>query len=229
MGIKEKAPIYKRLGFWVIVGIVGFFVLPAALPRQEGETAGNTFFGFYVLALLALIVFYFINRKIQKKRLAKYLAAEADAVQQERIETLRLNGVQPVTADKALLASGESAYFSSLGTLYEMKTVSMRHGGAAVRVRVAKGVSVGMGGARSIPETQLVALSEGELVITNKRVLFAGRAKGFDAPISRIINVEYYADAVLMNLSGREKPYAVKIRPSEVPIFQETFTQVRAM
>lgn len=225
-------PIYKRLGFWLLLAFTLCALFAASAPKTpEGKPSpdGALATVLAMLLLIALMVNHlyrkWASRRQAKARKASAAAADA-AAQAAALDHIITNGISPITTDRLLPRNDEKAYFSAPGVLYETKTVSIRHGGVSARVRVANGVSVSMGGGRSTPESKMVAVAQGELIATNIRVVFAGSGKSFDTPISKIINVEYFDDGVLINVSNRQTSLFVGLTRHNVTLFQEVFKQI---
>lgn len=113
-----------------------------------------------------------------------------------------------------LLKRGELAYWLEVGEWVEEKVVRRRYEGGSqgVSIRVMKGVSFRVGAHRGqyVSDTGLVAVSRGELILTNKRVYFAGNRKSFSVPISDLAQIEFLSDAVIIFEEGREKSRMVR-------------------
>ncbi|MFY3127602.1 hypothetical protein ACOTGA_23410 [Achromobacter xylosoxidans] len=221
-------PFYKRLGFWLLLAFALCALFAAGAPKApDGKQSADGALA-TVLAMLLLIA-VFLNHLYQRVARRRRAKAQTDAVSdayRQRLENITANGISPVVTDKLIARSEEKAYFASQGTLYETKTVSVRHGGVSMRFQVAKGVSVSTGGGRSTPESKLVPVAEGELIATNQRVVFAGSGKSFDTPLSKIINVEYFNDGVLINVSNRQTSLFVGLPRGDVALFEEVFRQI---
>ena len=99
-----------------------------------------------------------------------------------------------IRPSKALLQPGEKAYAAAQGVLKEMKTLGYSGTSSGVSVRVAKGLTVRTGGMRGGAVKDFVEVSSGELVITDKRVIFAGNLKSFVIPLSKLVSVNTYSD-----------------------------------
>lgn len=233
MANANRKRFYKQAWFWRIA-IYLLLVFTVMTPAQEhaaeiGAPPSPSALPGVALIILAIEAILYFRRRRNRKQQAEADRKSAErAALNARVDALEADGIQPMRKAKAILRDGEQAFFAELGTLHEMKSVSVRHGGASARVRVAKGVSVSFGGGRSTPETKLVELSDGELVATDRRLIFAGQTKSFEATLAKIINIEYFVDAVLINLASREKPYVVTLPKTEVAIFRETFRQILA-
>jgi hypothetical protein len=81
-----------------------------------------------------------------------------------------------------------------MASLQETKTVGYSAGSTGMSVRVAKGVTLRTSGTRGKAIKGMVSVSSGELVITDKRVIFAGDKKSFAIPLGDLINTTNYND-----------------------------------
>ena len=61
-------------------------------------------------------------------------------------------------------------------------------------VRVAKGVTLRAGAIRGQAVKGMVSVASGELVITDKRVIFSGDKKSFAIPLQNLLNSTNYTD-----------------------------------
>jgi hypothetical protein len=115
--------------------------------------------------------------------------------------------IQPIAI---LLKADEAAYWTEPGTLYEEKVVSRHYegGSSGVSLRIVKGVTFRVGAHRGqlVTETGNVAVSSGNLVITNRRLIFQGDKKSFTAEFEKIIEVQPAPDGIRFSESNRQKP-----------------------
>ena len=97
------------------------------------------------------------------------------------------------------LGSGEVAVYHSAATRQEIKNrVIGRTGGySGSTIRIAKGVSIRTGSSASSPVYGDVATHyEGELVLTNKRLIFLSDQKGFEVAYNAITAGTAYTDGI---------------------------------
>lgn len=107
-----------------------------------------------------------------------------------------------------LLKRGETPYVVVPASLYEERVVRTRFKGGSrgVSVRIAKGVSYRVGASRgtAVSEREAVAVSGGELVMTNQRIVFLGDRKGFEIPYAKLTHLQAFADgAQFSDAQGR--------------------------
>jgi hypothetical protein len=152
--------------------------------------------GLIVGGLYGIVKFRDTVRGNQARRARQEVAAGiGDAIRAE-LEAGRIPIANPSTA---LLRPGESALIAVPAYLLENVTVGYKSEGSSVRLRIAKGVSVGSYSGHSHAVKQMRRTSKGEFVVTSSRVIFAGDAKSFEAQINRLTNVEIYSDAVALH------------------------------
>lgn len=93
--------------------------------------------------------------------------------------------------------------FSNIG-LREPRSVSRGvYGGPSIRV--AKGLTIRAGGFQAQSHEELKDVDQGTLVLTNKRLAFAGSTRSVATELSKLISVDAYSDVVAIRRSGKEK------------------------
>jgi len=105
------------------------------------------------------------------------------------------------------LKKGEHLLYRAINVFYDEPRsvrVSNRGGGS---VRVAKGFWLHSGQSRSVSHDQMTNLDAGNLVFTNKRLIFVGKLRSVDVNYGQIVSFVAYTDGFLFNKSGRQKPF----------------------
>jgi len=74
-----------------------------------------------------------------------------------------------------------------------------------------KGVSYRVGSHRGhiVTDKAVMPVSEGDLVITNKRVIFRGDAKSFSSKLDKLLEINCYADGVRLT-DDKGKPRVIR-------------------
>ncbi|WP_181308763.1 hypothetical protein [Rufibacter sp. XAAS-G3-1] len=109
------------------------------------------------------------------------------------------NGILPEIISPIVLQKNELAHFVTSASLLETKETltgytTNSHG---VSIRIAKGLSYRVGQAKSKPIKQEVTIKyPGQLVITNKRLVFSATRKGFVAPFNSLVSFEPYSNGM---------------------------------
>lgn len=121
----------------------------------------------------------------------------------ERHRRLRLiqQGVFPVLyINGIVLTTNEIAHFIVPAKIIEERVINQGYQGSSsgVSIRVAKGVSfkVGQSRGRLIKETGVVPVDAGDVILTNKRVLYKGQRKSFSFAFSDLMGYQIYTDGM---------------------------------
>lgn len=113
-----------------------------------------------------------------------------------------------------VLQRGEVAHWAEPAAILEERVVSREYVGGShgVSFRIAKGVSyrVGAQRGRMVSKTAVVPVSRGALVLTNKRVVFAGDRKSFSHPWARILALNLFEDGAQISSTTRSAPAVVQ-------------------
>lgn len=164
------------------------------------DNSGGFLASVIFVVFLVILWWMFIGRSRheanQNRAQAKLNAEEATKfvaqIQQQ-------GGLRPVQTN-LLLKAGEIAYLAEEGQLFE--TVSVRNSNQ-IGVRVAKGVWLGSGTSTSRQEWSL--LDDGEVTVTNKRIVFDGSKTNRSVDIAKIISAKPVFGGVEVSLEGRDK------------------------
>lgn len=117
-----------------------------------------------------------------------------------------------------LLQAGEVGHYITQASVSEEKRQVVGHtgGSAGFSFRVAKGVYFRTGESKSrAVYSNVTHAYPGNLIITNKRVIFLQTQKGFDIPIKGLTAVNPITDGVLIQYKG--KAYTVLLPKPEYP------------
>jgi hypothetical protein len=113
--------------------------------------------------------------------------------------------LQPSSASPILLKVGEESLFVLPNiSLHEPRSVTRgAYGGPSIRV--AKGVSIRVGGFQAQSHEELKEIDSGTLVLTTKRLCFSGALRSLEIDLRKLISVDPYSNAVAIRRSGKEK------------------------
>lgn len=185
-----------------------------AIAAIGGLASGDFKTALICAVLSAGSIYFFIYRmRAYKQRIAAITAKNEQiaADLSTKVASIEKNGPQTLTTENLILRGNELALYEAEGGLYEMRVDSASTRNAGVRVRVAKGVSVNLGGGKITPDKELKRIANGHLIVTNTRIVFAGDAKSFDAPLNKIINIKYFDDGASIHVDSRQNPYMVVV------------------
>jgi NADH:ubiquinone oxidoreductase subunit 3 (subunit A) len=117
----------------------------------------------------------------------------------------------PVVSTNLMLEAGEVAFFSAPTPLMETRAVRQSRSGH-VGVRVAKGVYAGSSQGTSVSTQEWTQIDEGQLVITNRRIIFQGTSTTRSIKFPKVLSIDYdlseATGVVLMAVEGRQKNMA---------------------
>jgi len=135
-------------------------------------------------------------------------------------------GALPALKTPYNLYKGEECYLQLPAEWCEWKTQTTRYnyGGPAVRVRVAKGLywRSGSVGVQRMKEEVLKNMGSGELLLTNKRLLFIGDTQTRFIRLNRILDFDVYQNGLQIKKDAGKHPF-LKITGdmSEIPLLME--------
>lgn len=141
---------------------------------------------------------------MNKKILARYRLVRE--IQNGNMPSLQISNI--------VLKKGEQVYWSETSSLLEEKVISRYYegGSSGFSFRVMKGVSYRVGGFRGHPvvETGTVSASDGELILTSKRIIFRGDRKSFATNLDKILDIEFYSNGIRFSENNRSKPRLIQ-------------------
>lgn len=131
-----------------------------------------------------------------------------------RLLTEIQNGNPPTIAvSNVIFQKAELAYWSEPASILEERVVKRRYEGDSqgFSFRIARGVSYRVGSHRGhiVTDTAVMPVSSGELIVTNKRVIFRGNAKSFNIRLDKLLELNFYSDGVRLT-DDKGKPRLVK-------------------
>lgn len=152
----------------------------------------------------------------------KYLGIADDEIQADKKELARLRllyeiqqgNIPTATVTNLVMQKDEKAYWSEPAILAEEKVISRGFvgGSRGVSLRVMKGVSYRIGSYRghAVSQTGVVAVSNGALIITSKRLIFQGDNKSFAEPLNKILDIQLFSNGIHFSENNRPKPRLIK-------------------
>ena len=124
------------------------------------------------------------------------------------------NGTPPpaISVQNVILQRGETAYWSEPASLLEDRVVSRRYEGGSqgLSFRIMKGVTYRVGAYRGhlVSDKAVLPVSSGNLIITNRRVIFQGDSKSFAFSLNKMLELHLYSDGIRLT-DDRGKPRLV--------------------
>ena len=203
----------RRIAGICLLSLSAIFMVIGIYANSNPEThADNNMlpgFCFFVIGLFFLLIS--INDPKTKTELAERNEAKRKQKEQEdwarehagiylSVKQIRLleSKIQlPIVETPVFLSQGEYAVYYCAATRQETKTRVVGHTGGytGASIRIAKGLSIRTGGSSSTPVYGDVSTHyDGELVVTNKRLIFLSEQKGFEVAYNKITAVTTYSD-----------------------------------
>lgn len=108
------------------------------------------------------------------------------------------------------LKQNEIIYFTAPSSLIGTKTHrEYKSGSHGINIKIAKGLYYRVGTSKGNSEsvTQDILKSNGDLIITNKRIVFAGENQSFEIYSNKIINYLFKDEILIINTSNKNTPY----------------------
>jgi hypothetical protein len=124
-----------------------------------------------------------------------------------------------------ILKKDEVTHFANATILKELRSVAVGYEGrsAGGSVRVMKGAYFRLGGYKGhlLKEDRLVNISQGLLVLTNKRLLLSPAAgcKALSIPLENIFSISSFENGFEIGIGGRTKSYFFVMSSGAVEIF----------
>lgn len=158
---------------------------------------GLFFEHWYLTVPLGLLI-YFGYRSNEKKK-----QEEGKERANELAKKVESEGLTVVDTS-LMLKSGERCYYQGAADrLITTRRVTRYEGGSrGISVKVAKDLTLRGGSSKGVPiREDVIDRFKGEVVITNKRIVFLGN-KGFEFNLGQITALDHYADAIAFQVKG---------------------------
>jgi len=158
------------------------------------------------------------GEEAELSRIQRYLGLADTEIAPSKAELARLrllsnvqDGNLPVLQVAGLVTQrDEQVHWSEPSRLLEEKVLRRRYegGSSGVSFRIAKGVTYRVGAQRGhlVSETGIVPVSTGELLVTDRRIVFRGDAKSFAAKYDKLLDIQLFSDGLRFSEAGKSKP-----------------------
>lgn len=164
-----------------------------------------------IFAVLAILCFWRGIKSSAAKK-AKLAAANQTFMTDQELEQIQAGGLPVLAGVPVILGDGEVAHFFGPARRYITKTkaVGRTGSGSGVSVRVAKGVSVRTGGgsSRTVYDDVTDAFA-GQVILTNRRIVFLAKQNGFDCKLDAISAITPEGDRLMIQAGSKTYRLAV--------------------
>jgi len=159
---------------------------------------------FSVVFFFVSLIFWAKRREELNKQKHQQMIIDAENYVNEVKNKKALPTIKPLV----FLEEGESAFLEEPTELNETRAIREYSGGMrGIGFRVAKGVYVGAGGRSGTSEShqEWRKIDRGNLVITNKRLVFNGSKENRTVPLKKIISVDVALKSIEVAVEARNK------------------------
>jgi hypothetical protein len=118
-------------------------------------------------------------------------------------------GEFPPVATRMMLQRDEEALLAAQVNIYETRKV-YKAGHAGPRIKVG-GMPLYIGRTQGTSSNDMTHVDSGELVLTGKRLIFAGAERTLAFDLSELVNVEANEKILLINMANRQRPFIAKM------------------
>ena len=212
MDMNHNYKIIQTGGFdmgWKIGGVLSALLAVLAalitLTTADEYKTGIEWVIALIFVLLAVLCFWRAAKAGARKK-AKRAGAQQAFMTNQELEQIQA-GVLPVLPGvPVVLGEGEVAHFFGPARRYITKTkaVGRTGSGGGVSVRVAKGVSLRTGGGASQTVYNDVTDSfVGQVILTNRRIVFLAKQNGFDCKLDAISAITPEGDRLMIQAGAK--------------------------
>ncbi|MFC1786303.1 hypothetical protein ACFLZA_02955 [Candidatus Neomarinimicrobiota bacterium] len=133
-----------------------------------------------------------------------------DEALNEAFDKLLDNFIQGKNADNfdtnLILRKNERLIFDIPNiSLCEDRTVKVKGGYQGLSVRIMKGVSYRFGGFEAASEKKIIEIDSGNLILTNKRMVFSGKKSSKDILLNKINTIDTIENGFAITRTGKQK------------------------
>lgn len=213
----------------ILLTIIGIFVLLIGIILLVvGLVAGAT--ELWIASLLVFFISIMIFLQARRKSSPKNEMKQAEFPMTEDQLVMIENDQLPVVLNTPImLRPGEVAHYITPAWLSETKrqAIGSTGGGGGVSFRVAKGIYLhsGKSGSRRV-YGDVTNTFKGDLAISNQRVVFIQRDKGFEIKIPQITAIRAIQDGI--SLQSKSKTFYLLVPCPEYPmaVIQKCFNKL---
>ena len=185
----------------IILGIFAIYRFNT-YPKKDLDITNTIIISLLILACFVFGIYFFLPEIKQYIRKKKQKEFESQLVEQLKpyVETIVFKKPLPTITPSIFLKENEEAYIEEFTTFSQPKSHTIRYGGG---MRVAKGVYIG----GTLPQHvyAIVDIDKGELILTNKRIVFNGNHTTKTIDLEKIISVDVYKNYISIAYEGKEK------------------------
>ena len=159
-------------------------------------------FAAFIIALL----FMWLERPRSEEETERQHRAQLLAEARHFLDDVKQSRILSVVDSGLMLRPDEVAFYSAHSVLHETQSVQQYQAGH-IGVKIAKGIYIGGTEGESTSAQEWSEADQGDLTITNKRLIFGGRSKGQTrtVPLHKILSVRSTVSDVEIAVDGLRK------------------------
>lgn len=224
----------RIIGFVLFLFAILFVVIGIAANTDPATYNPNNMYPGITFGVIGFILLLFsigdpktkteleARKKVKRERIEQRLweiTYRGIYLTKEQIQKLENKVELPVVDTPVFLKAGEIAVYYSIATRQETKNRVVGHsrsysGGT---VRIAKGFSVHTGGSSSRPIYGDVSTEyDGEIVLTNKRLVFLSEQKAFEVPYTSITAATVYSNG--FSIQSKSHTYTLILPKADLAV-----------
>lgn len=186
-----------KAGGAVCLILAGIAALITATTSAEYLTGAEWVFA---VVLVVLAVFCFRKGAKSSRRKAGGAPGNGTFMTEQDLQEIQAGGLPALSGVPVILAEGEVAHFFAPArrAVTKKKATGRTGKSGGVSVRVAKGVSVRSGGASRTVYNDVTDFFDGQVVLTNRRIVFLAKQGGFDCKLTAISAITPEGDRIMV-------------------------------
>ena len=209
--------VYKGKGCATTIAIFFILAILSGFIREEILNNDLRMSIVWIAPIVSgVIVSITSKRKNKVRRLAdeeeiKKIDERFGELYKEIAEEIKVSNLEPIELQSNLIIKSEEMpllEYDAIRVISKEKVVRYSNSSASTSIRITKGVSYRVGGGKSVPIREKVDEKYlGKLILTNKRIIFSSREKGFEIPLSKVTTIDKYSDGFY--IQAGEKNYTI--------------------
>lgn len=194
-----------------LAAVFALAAIASFVTAITAEFGGVSLMGGLVQLVIAIWLYWPARpAAVRGREREKELIQMREIAVRERIADIRSGRLPEVDVSAVKLRDGERAIFAAQAILLEKQTVGFEGGRASVNIRLTKSISVGQAAYRGKHKKEFVPVTAGELVVSDRRIVFAGELKSFEISRDKLTHYHQLGGGVLLFHVGA-KTYSVML------------------
>lgn len=193
-----------------LLAIVFTVAAIAVFANPPTENLGAVFAVQAVLAALCWYAYWKLSsgRAAAPSAAASKIDAQVDAAR-DWLEVAAAAPISPASTGPVIVPKNQWAVLSERSTYHEYRSANTR-AYVGTRIKIGK-LPLYLGSAQTLPHTVLRPISDGQLVLTTKAILFVGEGRTASIDLEDLLSVEPTPDFIIVAPRTRSKPHIFSV------------------